>query len=94
MKEYTKEDMIELIEEYYTIDRDTPIHFDYTDGVYTLEFCFPFEYLTDKFTQYICTAELFESYNEEDETMETILEIDAMAEWFGHSDTWTDRIVI
>lgn len=95
IKEYTKEDLIELVEDYFSINYDLPIDFDIIDGIYTLEFSSPFDYLSSRHTEYECVAKLFEEFNEEDEELETILEVSAkgmILEEFP--DGWLERIII
>ena len=95
IKEYTKEDLIELVEDYFSINYDLTIEFYVVDGVYTLEFSLPSDYLDGHHMEYECIAKIFEEFNEKDEELETILEVcgkGMILEEFP--DGWLERIVI
>lgn len=95
IKEYTKEEMIDLIIEYSSINLDKPIEFYVDDNSYVLEYKLPHDYLTNRHMEYDCIAKLFEEYNQKHEEMETILTIKAHGLIFDDiEDGWEDRHVI
>jgi hypothetical protein len=95
MKDYTFEEMTDLIGEYSAIDMDAPIEFYIEDNAYILEYYVPFDYLSDKHTDYTCVAKVFEEYNEDTEEVETILTISASGLLLEDiQDGWEDRYVI
>lgn len=93
---YTKEDLIDLIDEYISIDKETPIEFTIEEGLYILEFdC---DYSTNygnDIEKFHIVAKIYEEFNEEEEEFETILQINASGLLFDEiPKCWEDKIII
>ena len=95
IKDYPKEEMIELVLEYSSINEDLPINFYVDDLIYVLEYSLPYDYLEKHHTEYSCIARLFEEYNETNGEVETVLTIVAYGLLFKEFvDGWEERYVI
>ena len=94
-RNFTKEEMIDLIIEYSSINMDEPIDFYVDDTAFVLEYKLPYDYLSNHHIEYDCIARVFEVYSEEEEEMQTILTIKAHGLLFDEiEDGWEDRFVI
>lgn len=95
IKDYTKEEMIDLVLEYSSINEDLPINFYVDDLIYVLEYSLPYDYLEKHHTEYSCVARLFEKYNETNGEVETILTIDADGLLYKEfEDGWKEEYII
>lgn len=95
IKDYTKEEMIDLVLEYSSINEDLPINFYVDDLIYVLEYSLPYDYLEKHHTEYSCIARLFEEYNETNGEVETVLTIEADGLLYKEfEDGWEERYVI
>lgn len=95
IQNYTKEEFIDLVDEYISVDREEVIDFTFNDENYMLEFVCRFDYGDSIKGLYNCRAKLFEEYNCDNGEISLILEIDSdglIAEEFV--DGWHKRVVI